>query len=244
MKLTDLRVNHVEEPLGFQLKPVSFSWVVTEPGTAKKQKAVRIRVFENKETIFDSGYDEKADNRDYPAELSLKPKTRYTWSVEVMADNGETAEAESWFETGKMEEPWTGKWITPELDPAIQPILRKKFTVDGASEASRLYICGLGVYEAYLNGEKIGSEYLAPGYHSYDFHLQVQTYDVTGLLKEGENTLEVWLGDGWFRGRFGFGEGFRNIYGDKIYLIAELYHGKELAAATDSTWESHPLTPS
>ena len=125
MKLTDLRVNHVEEPLGFQLKPVSFSWVVTEPGTAKKQKAVRIRVFENKETIFDSGYDEKADNRDYPAELSLKPKTRYTWSVEVMADNGETAEAESWFETGKMEEPWTGKWITPELDPAIQPILRK-----------------------------------------------------------------------------------------------------------------------
>ena len=240
MKLTDLRVNHVEEPLGFQLKPVSFSWVVTEPGTAKKQKAVRIRVFENKETIFDSGYDEKADNRDYPAELSLKPKTRYTWSVEVMADNGETAEAESWFETGKMEEPWTGKWITPELDPAIQPILRKKFTVDGASEASRLYICGLGVYEAYLNGEKIGSEYLAPGYHSYDFHLQVQTYDVTGLLKEGENTLEVWLGDGWFRGRFGFGEGFRNIYGDKIYLIAELYHGKELAAATDSTWESHP----
>ena len=129
MKLTDLRVNHVEEPLGFQLKPVSFSWVVTEPGTAKKQKAVRIRVFENKETIFDSGYDEKADNRDYPAELSLKPKTRYTWSVEVMADNGETAEAESWFETGKMEEPWTGKWITPELDPAIQPILRKKFTV-------------------------------------------------------------------------------------------------------------------
>lgn len=112
--------------------------------------------------------------------------------------------------------------------------------MDGASEASRLYICGLGVYEAYLNGEKIGSEYLAPGYHSYDFHLQVQTYDVTGLLKEGENTLEVWLGDGWFRGRFGFGEGFRNIYGDKIYLIAELYHGKELAAATDSTWESHP----
>ena len=69
-----------------------------------------------------------------------------------------------------------------------------------------MYICGLGVYEAYLNGEKIGNEYLAPGYHSYDFHLQVQTYDVTSLLKEGENTLEVWLGDGWFRGRFGFGE--------------------------------------
>ena len=55
MKLTDLRVNHVEEPLGFQLKPVSFSWVVTEPGTAKKQKAVRIRVFENKETILTAG---------------------------------------------------------------------------------------------------------------------------------------------------------------------------------------------
>ena len=56
MKLTDLRVNHVEEPLGFQLKPVSFSWVVTEPGTAKKQKAVRIRVFENKEMDQECGF--------------------------------------------------------------------------------------------------------------------------------------------------------------------------------------------
>lgn len=121
MKLTDLRVNHVQEPLGFQLKPVSFSWVVAEPGAAKKKKAARIRVLENGEEIFDSGYDEKADNRDYPAALSLKPRTRYTWSVEVTADNGETAAAESWFETGKMEEPWTGKWITPDLDPAIQP---------------------------------------------------------------------------------------------------------------------------
>ena len=108
MKLTDLRVNHVQEPLGFQLKPVSFSWVVAEPGAAKKKKAARIRVLENGEEIFDSGYDEKADNRDYPAALSLKPRTRYTWSVEVTADNGETAAAESWFETGKMEEPWTG----------------------------------------------------------------------------------------------------------------------------------------
>ena len=91
-----------------------------------------------------------------------------------MADNGETAEAESWFETGKMEEPWTGKWITPELDPAIQPILRKKIYRGRSVGGFRLYICGLGVYEAYLNGEKIGSEYLAPGYHSYDFHLQVR----------------------------------------------------------------------
>ena len=70
-------------------------------------------------------------------------------------------------------------------------------------------------------------EYLAPGYHSYDFHLQVQTYDVTEYLKTGENEIQIWLGDGWFRGRLGFDGGYTNLYGDRTYAIGELYMEKE-----------------
>ena len=64
-----------------------------------------------------------------------------------------------------------------------------------------------------------------------------QTYDVSALLKEGENEIEIWLGEGWFKGRLGFDGGFTDIYGDKLYAIAELYAGEECLVKTDTTWE-------
>ena len=64
---------------------------------------------------------------------------------------------------------------------------------------------GLGLYELYATGEKAGDEYLAPGCTAYDRWLQYQTYDVTGLLRQGQNTLGAMLGNGWAKGRFGFG---------------------------------------
>lgn len=265
MKLTELRVNHIKTPLGFQITPLSLSWKVTEAGETKKQRWARIRIWQGRKIVFDSGEDGKADSLDYQVNLQLMPRTRYTWHVQVTADNGETAEAGSWFETGKMEEVWQGRWITSKLDADTAAVLRKRFVVadmgepvqrlqeesrqepkeksgqelrQGPRRRSRLYICGLGVYEVYLNGEKVGSEYLAPGYHSYDFHLQVQAYDVTQYLREGENEIQIWLGDGWFRGRLGFDGGYTNLYGNRCYAIAELYIGEELAVMTDGTWES------
>lgn len=254
MKLKNLRVNHIENPLGFQVKPLSFSWIVEENGEAKKQESARIRIYEETKTgsaeVFDGGECSEIDSLDYPVNIELKPRTRYSWSVEVTADNGGHSTADSWFETGKMEEPWIGKWISPDASevenaPSSSVILRKKFTYGGAKqgeqstkeETARLYLCGLGVYECYLNGKKVGDEYLAPGYHSYDFHLQVQTYDVSNLLKEGENEIEIWLGEGWFKGRLGFDGGFTDIYGDRLYAIAELYTGEQCIVKTDETWD-------
>ncbi len=252
MKLTELRVNQVETPMGFQITPLSFSWKVVEAGEAKRQKWAGIRIWRNagqeKEKIFDSGQDENADSLDYQVSLDLAPRTRYTWQVQVTADNGETARAESWFETGKGKEAWSGHWITADMGADTPAVLQRRFTVAGlegvrkaaGAVASRLYICGLGMYEVYLNGEKVGSEYLAPGYHSYDFHLQAQTYDVTEYLREGENEIRIWLGDGWFRGRLGFDGGYTNLYGDRCYAIAELYVGEEPVPVvmTDADWES------
>lgn len=235
MKITDLRVNNLSEPMGFQTFPLSFSWRVTEAKEARKQKWARICIYKEGICQFDSGEDEAADSLDYQVVLECEPRTRYTWTVEIKADNGETARAESWFETGKMKEQWTGEWITSSLDASVTPVLQKVFTAR-KSETGRLYICGLGVYEAYLNGKKIGNEYLAPGYHSYDFHLQAQTYDVTGILQEGENILTIWLGDGWFRGRLGFDGGFTDLYGNRCYAICELYCDDRLEVCTDESW--------
>ena len=110
----------------------------------------------------------------------------------MTADTKEQVSAESWFETGKADEAWEGQWIAPEQQTS-SAILRKAFVYDGSAKSARLYMCGLGVYECYINGEKAGDEYLAPGYHSYDFHLQAQTYDVSALLKEGRMRLKSGL---------------------------------------------------
>lgn len=238
MKITDLRVNQVKTPLGFALYPLSLSWKVAEAGDAKKQAAARIYIWKKEELLFDSGEDARANSLDYQVKLDLEPRTQYRWKVIVTADNGEKAEGESWFETGKMDEPWIGKWITPDLSPDVQPVLRKLFRLE-KKETARLYICGLGVYEVYINGKKVGEEYLAPGYHSYDFHLQTQTYDVTEYLQTGKNEIQIWLGDGWFRGRLGFDGGYKNLYGDRCYAIAELYAG-ESVISTDESWTCKP----
>ena len=99
MKLKNLRVNHIENPLGFQVKPLSFSWIVEENGEAKKQESARIRIYEETKTgsaeVFDGGECSEIDSLDYPVNIELKPRTRYSWSVEVTADNGGHSTADS-----------------------------------------------------------------------------------------------------------------------------------------------------
>lgn len=242
MKLVELRTNHVTEPLGYSYAPLSFSWKVEDAGEAKEQKYARIIVKKGEETVYDSGEAAEASSLDYLVDLMLEPRSRYEWTVKVTADNGESAEADSYFETGKLGEEWTGKWITPgseivDDDAMAGYILEKTFSVQKRGNA-RLYLCALGVYECYINGKKVGNEFLAPGYHSYDFHLQTSVYDVTEYLVSGENRIEIWLGEGWFKSRLGFDGGIPNLYGDKLYAIGELYVEDELVIATDESWMS------
>lgn len=95
MIITDLRVNHVTEPKGYCYEPVSFSWKVEEGKEAKIQNYARITVKKGAEVVFDSGDDREADSLDYPVRFQMEPRCRYDWTVRVMADSGETAEASS-----------------------------------------------------------------------------------------------------------------------------------------------------
>ena len=88
----------------------------------------------------------------------------------------------------------------PFVEGAVD-VFQQRFTVDGVKNA-QLVITALGVYEAELNGKKVGDILFAPGYTYYHRQLQAQTYDVTGLLVEGENVLRVYLGQGWYCGRY------------------------------------------
>lgn len=94
---------------------------------------------------------------------------------------------------------YLGNWITSSRDTGdVCPVFRKIWTLRKPAAQARLYLTALGTYEAILNGSRVGDFVLAPGWTAYDKRLQVQCYDVTGLLKS-DNCLEVTVGRGWFR---------------------------------------------
>ena len=154
------------------------------------------------------------------------------------SDEGTVAPAD----VGQSGEVWSADWLA--ADPAaVSVCFRKGVLIDKPVAAARLYICGLGLYEAYIDGVKAGDEYLMPGYHSYDLTQEYQTLDVTkALSSEGEHDLSVLLGNGWYKGRFVFEGGFENLYGDRMKLIAELHityqDGSREVIATDDSWRA------
>ena len=116
---------------------------------------------------------------------------------------------------------------------------RKTFPVRGKVSRARLYITACGLYEAKLNGEKAGDFCLAPGHTDYRKRVQYQTYDVTELLRGGENEITVQLADGWYRGSCG-AWGLTNQYGTETKLLCQLEigyeEGRRETVASDETW--------
>ncbi|MBR5206980.1 MAG: alpha-L-rhamnosidase N-terminal domain-containing protein, partial [Erysipelotrichaceae bacterium] len=94
---------------------------------------------------------------------------------------------------------WNAKWIKPVQEHQdIAPVFLRKFSVKKELKHAELKCTVLGVYEARMNGKRIGDFYMAPGWTAYDHRLQVQSYDVTSLIEE-ENHLTILTGKGWYR---------------------------------------------
>ena len=171
MKVSKLRTNHFENPLGYTLDGLSFSWV-TEDSTGSFQKFAQVQISLSEDfstLLYDSGKLPTSESLDFRVDIALTPRTRYFWRVQVWADDGDTALSDTaFFETAKMDEPFKGTWITPVEQGEHHPLLRKVFTMPAKEQIkqARAYVCGLGLYEFYLNGEKVGDEYLTPGYNN------------------------------------------------------------------------------
>lgn len=138
---------------------------------------------------------------------------------------------------------FAAEMIGPSTDGGVgtqASFLRKSFTVSAGGGPSTLRISALGLYRAFINGKRVGDDLLTPGWTSYWDRLSYQTYDVSDLLHEGENTIDIWLGDGWYRSRLmSPRNGVINTWGDRIGAIAELRNGAgDVVVATDTTWQS------
>ena len=123
------------------------------------------------------------------------------------------------------------------------PVLRSAFKVKGKEIASAtLYATARGIYEVSINGARVGEDYLAPGLSQYNKHHYYQTYDVSPLLKDGKNSIQVSLAEGWWSGDITFGGGNRNYFGDQLAFLGSLYvqytDGSSTVVVTDlSDWE-------
>ena len=177
MQITHLRAMHMDRPLGAAMEQPVLSWKVTG-ASGQKQRSARIIIAADAAltlVLHDSGEGDLSA-LGYTAPMALAPRTRYWWQVSVTSDDGETAVSEpAFFETGKMNEPWAGQWIAMPGDGRVHPILRRRFAAEKAVASARLYICGLGLYEASLNGQRVSDEYFTPYYDSYDHFIQYQT---------------------------------------------------------------------
>lgn len=118
--------------------------------------------------------------------------------------------------------------------------VRKSFSLPEEIVQARLYITGIGVVQAEINGVRVGDEELTPGWTSYQERIRYATFDVTTLVRPGDNAIGVWLGDGWWRGQLGFGSHNADNYGDRIGVQCQLEvidsRGSRTTVVSDSSW--------
>ncbi|WVR08374.1 hypothetical protein IAU60_005429 [Kwoniella sp. DSM 27419] len=168
----------------------------------------------------------------------LASRERAGVSVRVKGNDGAWTEKHKVVvEAGIERDDWSAQFQSapaPPKDSVKRPFrLRQVVEVSEVTHA-RLYISALGVYEATLNGQRIGRDVLAPGWTSYAGRLAYQTHDVTQHLQPGRNVLMAWVGEGWYSGRLGYHGGQRDIFGDRPALLAQLELDGE---AVQSDWE-------
>lgn len=136
------------------------------------------------------------------------------------------------------------RWITPvtETDTVLRPcvIFGKTFTLTRTPVAAQLAITAHGVYEATVNGRRVGNAYFTPGWTDYDSILQYQVYPVKDLLAKKKQRIEVVVGEGWYRGALGHYM-FRDNYGTDAGLLLQLEllyaDGSREWIVSDSTWQ-------
>ncbi|QKJ20791.1 glycoside hydrolase family 78 protein [Microbacterium hominis] len=174
--------------------------------------------------------------------------------VSVRTKDGSSGEWGRWsapvsVERGLAAEDWRAQLIGPGYPEGPEtdrraPLVRYGFVVTGDVRAARLHVTAHGLVETELNGIRVGRDELLPGWTPYGELLRVFTYDVTDLIRAGENAIGAWLADGWFRGRFGFEGGTTDIYGSHVGVLAQLEivlaDGTTQTVASDDSWRSAP----
>ena len=250
LSISNQLTENLKDPVGLDASRPRFTWQLLAEKRNVSQSAYELKVMSGKTTVWSSGKVQSSQSVHVPYSGSpLESGRKYTWQVRVWDNMGKSSPWSSVasFQMALMNNTdWKAKWIEPILTEEEQaartsPLLRKPFKLTKKVASATTYITSHGFYEAWLNGQRIGDAYLTPGWTAYKKRLQYQVYDVTALLKPGDNALGVMLGNGWYRGILGWSDNI-NIYGKDIALLCQVdivyTDGTHESIITDATWRS------
>ncbi len=248
LQIKKITVDYLDNPMGIT-RPPQFGWVIDSDRANVIQKTYRLQIAFDphfSELAFDGGMVESGQSAHITAPgMELLSSTRYYVRVKI-TDNREVS---GWSETACFttallsNAEWKGQFVSAETEGdgnnSRGTYVRRNFRAKSGIVSAIVYSTALGLYKLYINGKKVGDDELTPGWTSYRKHLLYQTYDVTDLLKNGENAVGAMLGAGWYKGVMGF-EGQRNHYGDQTALLCQLEityrDGTREVVATDEAW--------
>lgn len=254
-QLTKLVAEYHVNPIGIDVEKPRLSWQLLSDNENVMQTAYEIRVANSKSNLSKKSKQiwgtgkvagDKSVNVVYEG-AGLKSMERAYWQVRVWDNNNKVSDwsEPAFWEMGILEtELWTASWITMPNEKQIeesQPAqyYRNEFPTAKKINSARVYVTSHGVYELYLNGEKVGDELFTPGWTSYNKRLQYQTFDVTSMLQKN-NTIGAILGDGWYRGNIGWGNQ-NGYYGSKLALLLQLKieytDGTSETVISDKNWK-------
>jgi alpha-L-rhamnosidase len=233
-------------PIGFHDPTPVFSWRL--PNGVKKQTAYQLETRSGAKQ-WDSGWvqSERSVFVQYGG-APFSSRDAVQWRVRFRDENGKESNWSDWahFEVGLLSpEDWSAQWIRPsgERPAGVEAVgwLRRQFSADKKIAKARLHVTARGVFELRINGDRVGRDYFANGWTSYDKRIDVLTYDVTQQLRVGSNTLQAMLGTGWYAGRLPFNAQKMGPYGSDPELLLQLEivyeDGSRERVVSDGRWE-------
>ncbi|NOY36186.1 MAG: family 78 glycoside hydrolase catalytic domain [Chlorobi bacterium] len=252
--IRDLRCEYLINPMGIDIPQPRFSWIISGNRRGISQSAYRIIVTVKpgkKGKVWDSGKisSDKTIGIVYHG-TPLESGEKYTWQVQVWDQEGNKASSQqgAWFQTGLFNKSdWKAKWITAADTSVPAPLMRNEFTIEKEVRYAWAFVTGLGQYEFYLNGEKVGDHVLDPGRTDFRKRILYATYDVTEQLKLGKNAAGIILGNGTYRvvevdGRYGWSGHKPRTNTPRALMQLDIAYtdGSKSSIVTDGSWKSSP----
>jgi alpha-L-rhamnosidase len=250
-EVKELICEYHTNPVGIDVQKPRLSWQISSVSDNLLQSAYEIKVTDQTakgKLIWTSGKVNSAQSVSVPYDgPALKSMQRVYWQVRIWDNSGKaTAWSEpSFWEMGILEpESWKASWITMETDKDTMrskpsQFFRKDFKSEKKLKTARIYITSLGLYQLFLNGQKVSTDLFTPGWTSYKNRIQYQTYDVTSMIQQ-TNSVGAIVGDGWYRGNIGWGNQ-NGYYGSKLALLAKLQlnytDGTSETIGSDESWK-------
>ncbi|KAK9599916.1 hypothetical protein V6Z92_000007 [Aspergillus fumigatus] len=237
-RITNVQFEHYHPPntIGVEETRPRISWQFRDYPPSFQQDAFEIEVSEvawnSQVTVLSSTRQSSPSSYLVPWPHSQPLISRQQVSIRVRAWDPDGHDTE-WSEPASLEvgllnpsdwqcERIAAPWGPGTSKPDTEQLYRREFKLADSFVKARLYITAQGVYEAEINGRRVGDHFLAPGWTTYDGRLQYQTYDITDYLSTGDNCIGVRVAEGWFSGRIGFEGGHRNIWGSHPALLVQL----------------------